>query len=213
MFKKEFKAKNQTQVKSSDRKKLRQQIQDSFPNVSDEILSLIIPTGKNDDFVSCKLLLNSGEDVTVYLSNKTPWFFTLFDRTTKKESILPTVYFLWKCPALIELKFRTHRQVFDKLFNGADLMLPGVIVPSGIVDLKTFAGVQRDQLCVICLENNRYPIAVGHTAMDGEDMYMSGMKGRAVTILHIYQDLLWNFGPKSEAPFEEESQEPASKGM
>ena len=202
MFRKDFKAKSQTQVKSSDRKKLRQQFQEFYPQINEEILSLIVPIGKNDDLTSCKLLLHSGDDAMLYSTNKIPWFFSIEDRSTKRERLYPTVYLLWKCPDLIELKFRTHRQVFTKLLNGADLMLPGVIVPSGVVTLDTFRHVKRDDLCSICLDDNRFPIGIGLTALDGEDMYMSGMKGRAVILLHLYQDVLWNFGPKSEAPYE-----------
>ena len=204
MFRKDFKAKGQTQVKSSERKKLRQQLQETYPTLNDELLSQIVPTGKGDDFSSCKLALSTGDDVMVYSTNKTPWFFTQDDPETKKERILPTVYLLWKCPELFRTKFRTHRQVFGKLLNGADLMLPGLIIPAGGVTLETFRHVKRNELCAICLEDNRYPIALAQTTMDGEDMYMSGMKGRGMLILHLYQDALWNFGPKSDVPYEKE---------
>jgi hypothetical protein len=43
--------------------------------------------------------------------------------------------------------------------------------------------------------------------MDGEDMYMSGMKGRGVVLLHLYQDALWNIGPRSEVPYEKEQRQ------
>jgi hypothetical protein len=38
-------------------------------------------------------------------------------------------------------------------------------------------------------------------------MYMSGMKGRGILTLHLYQDALWNIGPRSEVPYEKEQQE------
>ncbi|CAF4274259.1 unnamed protein product, partial [Rotaria magnacalcarata] len=79
MFRKDFKAKGHTQVKSSDRKKLRQQIQQLYPALNDDILSLIIPTGKGEDFTSCKISLSTGDDILVYSSNKTPWFFVVED--------------------------------------------------------------------------------------------------------------------------------------
>ncbi|CAF1410153.1 unnamed protein product, partial [Rotaria sordida] len=65
MFRKDFKSKGHTQVKSSDRKKLRQQIQQIYPTLNDDILSLIIPTGKGEDFTSCKLLLSTGDEILV----------------------------------------------------------------------------------------------------------------------------------------------------
>ena len=204
MFRKDFKSKGYTQVKSSDRKKLRQQLQQNYPILNEELLSLIVPTGKGEDFTSCKLLLSTGDDIVVYSTNKIPWFFIVEDQATKTERILPTVYFLWKCPDLLPLKFHTPRQVFSKLMNGADLMLPGLILPPGGVTLQTFRHVKRDDLCSICLDDNRYPIGIGQTTMDGEDMYMSGMKGRGVVPLHLYQDALWNIGPRSEVPYEKE---------
>ncbi|CAF1402779.1 unnamed protein product [Adineta ricciae] len=205
MFRKDFKSKGNTQVKSSDRKKLRQQFQQTFPSIPDDILSLIIPLGKGEDFTSCKLLLSTGDDIFVYSTNKTPWFFVVEDIENKKERILPTVYLLWKYPDLLSLKFHTHKHVFSKLMNGADLMLPGLILPPGGITLYTFRHIKRDDLCAICLDDNRYPIGIGQTTMDGEDMYMSGMKGRGIALIHLYQDALWNFGPRSEVPYEKES--------
>ena len=205
MFRKDFKSKGHTQVKSSDRKKLRQQLQETFPGVlTDDLLACIAPTGKGEDFTACKLVLSTGDDAIVYSTNKIPWFFVVEEPRSKTERILPTVYFLWKCPDLLPLKFHTPKPVFNKLLNGADLMLPGVILPPGDVTLQTFRHVRRDALCSICLEDNRYPIGLGQTTMDGEDMYMSGMKGRGVALIHLYQDALWNFGPRTETPYEAE---------
>lgn len=207
MFRKDFKPKGQTQVKSSDRKKLRQQIQQVYPTLNDDLVSLIVPTGKGEDFTSCKASLSTGDDIMIYSTNKVPWFFITEDKTSKTERILPTVYLLWKCPDLITLKFHTHRHVFNNLINGADLMLPGLILPPGSVIPQTFRHVQRDQLCSICLDDNRYPIGIGQTTMDGDDMYMSGMKGRGIVLIHLYQDALWNFGPRTEVPYEKEARQ------
>jgi translation initiation factor 2D len=207
MFRKDFKSKGYTQVKSSDRKKLRQQLQQIYPTLTDDILSSVVPTGKGEDFTSCKLLLSTGEDILVYSTNKTPWFFTVEDKSSKTERILPTVYLLWKCPDLLTLKFHTHKHVFNKLMNGADLMLPGLILSPCSVTPQTFRHVKRDDLCTICLDDNRYPIGIGQTTMDGDDMYMSGMKGRGVILIHIYQDTLWNIGPRTETPYEKEQQQ------
>ena len=207
MFRKDFKSKGHTQVKSSDRKKLRQQLQQSYPILDEELLSLIVPTGKGEDCTSCKLLLSTGDDIVVYSTNKIPWFFLVEDPSSKTERILPTVYLLWKCPDLLPLKFHTPKYVFSKLINGADLMLPGLILPPGSVTLQTFRHVKRDDLCSICLDDNRYPIGIGQTTMDGEDMYMSGMKGRGVALLHLYQDALWNIGPRSDVPYEKEQRQ------
>ena len=109
------------------------------------------------------------------------------------------------------------KENFRNFSNFSDLMLPGVIV-KGQVNLYTFKGIQKDSLCCICLAGNklksyklkillillhlvlRVPIAIGRTSMCGEDMYMSGMRGKCVTILHIYQDQLWALGDQSIQP-------------
>lgn len=63
------------------------------------------------------------------------------------------MYFLWKFPDILP-KFYTHHSVFNKLANGADLMLPGVIV-DGEINLYTFKNIKKDDLCCICLSDNR----------------------------------------------------------
>lgn len=44
------------------------------------------------------------------------------------------------------------------------------------------------------------PIAVGSSVLSSASMVTSGMKGKGVNILHIYQDHLWEFGSKSKPP-------------
>lgn len=44
------------------------------------------------------------------------------------------------------------------------------------------------------------PIAIGKTALSGEDMYMSAMRGRGVNVIHIYKDNLWSLGDQSIMP-------------
>jgi translation initiation factor 2D len=48
----------------------------------------------------------------------------------------------------------------------------------------------------------RVPVGIGKTYLSGEDMYMSAMKGKCLSILHIYQDNLWALGDQSiQVPF------------
>ena len=44
------------------------------------------------------------------------------------------------------------------------------------------------------------PIAIGTTALSGEDMYMSAMRGCGIRILHIFKDYLWALGDQSLQP-------------
>ncbi|XP_059509355.1 eukaryotic translation initiation factor 2D isoform X2 [Stegostoma tigrinum] len=104
------------------------------------------------------------------------------------------VYTLWSCPDLLAA-FTTWPVVLTKLAGGADLMLPGVVVPSsGLPEL------QQGDLCAINLVENRAPVAIGLVTMPTTDMLATGMKGKGVTILHTYLDLLWAFGEKTSPP-------------
>lgn len=53
-----------------------------------------------------------------------PLFFDIPD----KECIIPSIFLLWKFPNLLP-KFYTYGAVSQKLISGADLMLPGIIIP------------------------------------------------------------------------------------
>ncbi|KAF0877140.1 EIF2D factor, partial [Crocuta crocuta] len=60
------------------------------------------------------------------------------------------VYTLWSCPDLLPV-FTTWPLVLEKLVGGADLMLPGLVVPpAGLPQ------VQKGDLCAIALLGNRY---------------------------------------------------------
>ena len=58
------------------------------------------------------------------------------------------VYALWKCPGFVP-NFTTHKFVFSRLQNGADLMLPGVMIPKA-----GFLNFNRDQACSINVSSN-----------------------------------------------------------
>ncbi len=131
-----------------------------------------------------------------YFIDKIPYLFKI----DKQERFIPTVYFLWKFPNILP-KFYTHKEVFNKyLLNGADLMLPGLIIPNNnneTINLYTFKHINKNELYSLCLNGNDAPIAIGLTCLSGEDMYMSGMRGKCLNILHLYQDNLWSMGDRS----------------
>uniref|UniRef100_A0A8C9JUB3 Eukaryotic translation initiation factor 2D n=1 Tax=Panthera tigris altaica TaxID=74533 RepID=A0A8C9JUB3_PANTA len=93
-------------------------------------------------------------------------------------------YTLWSYPDLLPA-FTTWPPVLEKLVGGADLMLPGLVVPpAGLPQ------VQKGDLCAIALLGNRAPVAVGVAAMSTAEMLTSGLKGRGFSVLHTYQDHL-----------------------
>lgn len=86
MFLKPFKIKNNTPLKTSDVKKLRQRIQKEFPNT---IPDLLIPPKSN---VSVMKLITYGDFQTnVYCADKLPMFFE-----NEENKLVPTVYSLWQ---------------------------------------------------------------------------------------------------------------------
>nr|XP_036871095.1 eukaryotic translation initiation factor 2D isoform X2 [Manis javanica] len=188
-------------------RKLRADVTATFPTLGTDQISELVP-GKEELNV-VKLYTHRGEVVTVYVSGGNPILFEL------EKNLYPTgkvtlvmgllavsifwvslwaVYTLWSYPDLLPT-FTTWPLVLEKLVGGADLMLPGVVVPpAGLPQ------VQQGDLCAIALVGNRAPVAVGVAAMSTAQMLTSGLKGRGFSVLHTHQDHLWRSGDKSSPP-------------
>ncbi|KAJ1822944.1 hypothetical protein LPJ56_000472 [Coemansia sp. RSA 2599] len=123
------------------------------------------------------------------------WFKAEPHSGNKTQMLFPTVYTLWKFPGMLPILW-TPQMVVEKLIGGADLMVPGVMVPSGgLPDLKSGAVV------AICCPGNLAAQAVGTLAMDTNDIRgVAGAKGKAVLISHTYKDHLWQSGSKDTLP-------------
>lgn len=186
MFAKPFRVKSNTVIKGSDRRKLKADISAAFPALSADELSELVPNKEELNVV--KVYAHKGDAVTLYVLNKNPLFFEL------EKCLYPTVYVLWRFPALLPA-FTTWPPVLQKLTGGADLMLPGVVVP-----LSGLPHVNQGDCCAVKVVHNRAPVAVGTAAVSSTEMQSSGMKGRGVCVLHTYMDTLWAFGDKSGPP-------------
>uniref|UniRef100_A0A7N8XZN3 Eukaryotic translation initiation factor 2D n=1 Tax=Mastacembelus armatus TaxID=205130 RepID=A0A7N8XZN3_9TELE len=186
MFVRPFRVKSNTVIKGSDRRKLRADISAAFPSLSADELSELVPNKEELNVV--RIYAHKGDAVTIYVLNKNPLFFEL------EKRLYPTVYVLWRLPALLQT-FRTWPPVLQKLIGGADLMLPGVVVPS-----SGLPKVDQGDCCAVSVVNNRAPVAVGTAAVSSAEMNNLGMKGRGVCVLHTYMDNLWAFGDKSGPP-------------
>ncbi|KAM5238606.1 eukaryotic translation initiation factor 2D isoform 1-T1 [Ctenodactylus gundi] len=185
MFAKAFRVKSNTAIKGSDRRKLRTDVTSAFPTLGTDQVSELIP-GKEELNVM-KLYTHKGVAVTVYTSGN-PILFEL------EKNLYPTVYTLWSYPDLLPT-FTTWPLVLEKLVGGADLMLPGLVVPpAGLPQ------VQKGNLCAIALVGNRAPVAIGVAAMSTAEMLTAGLKGKGFSVLHTYQDHLWQSGDKSCPP-------------
>ncbi|XP_053281457.1 eukaryotic translation initiation factor 2D [Pleuronectes platessa] len=186
MFSKPLRVKSNTVIKGSDRRKLKADISASFPSLSADELSELVPNKEELNVV--KVYAHKGDAVTLYVLHKNPLFFEV------EKRLYPTVYVLWRYPALLPT-FKTWSPVIQKLIGGADLMLPGVVVPS-----SGLPNVKRGDCCAVASVNNIAPVAVGTAALSSADMHGSGMKGRGVCVIHTYMDNLWAFGDKSGPP-------------
>ncbi|KAF9433851.1 hypothetical protein BGZ76_008895 [Entomortierella beljakovae] len=203
MFKKPVSSlKSFSPLRSSDKRRLRDEILNSFPSLRDmdpindtPINAIITPEGLQ----SAKFTSYIEEPGTLYTDSEgTPLWFKI--SSSKKDSlIVPTIYTLWKFPTLIPA-LTTWNPVVDKLRNGADLMIPGVITAGDtyVPDLNEGA------LVVILARGNKYPLAIGTMATPGNVIASSRgtipPKGKAVHILHVHQDQLWAIGNKPDFP-------------
>lgn len=186
MFEKAFRVKSNTVIKGSDRRKLKSEISAAFPSLSPDHVSELVPN--KDELNVVKIYSHKGDAVTFYVLHKNPIFFQL------EKQLYPTVYALWRYPEMLPA-LKTWPAVLQKLAGGADLMLPGVVVPpDGLPE------VTRGDCCAITVVGNMAPVAVGTVTMSNVDMRNSGMKGKGVNVLHTYMDQLWAFGDKSSPP-------------
>ncbi|KAF9958119.1 hypothetical protein BGZ72_000863 [Mortierella alpina] len=203
MFKKPVASlKSFSPLRSSDRRRLRDEILAAFPALKDmepindtPVNAIIAPEGLQ----SAKFTSYIEEPGTLYTDGEgTPLWFKI--SSSKKDSmIVPTIYMLWRFPLLIP-GLTTWNPVVDKLRNGADLMIPGVITAGStpVPDLDEGA------LVVIRARGNQYPLAVGTMATPGSVIASSRgslpPRGKAVHILHVHLDQLWAMGSKVDLP-------------
>ena len=70
--------------------------------------------------------------------------------------------------------------IVKKLQNGADLMIPGIVLPKGVdgFEVKTYGVFPRGQPCTVATADNSAVAAVGTMAVDNVDLYMSAGRGK-----------------------------------
>ncbi|XP_039258867.2 eukaryotic translation initiation factor 2D-like [Styela clava] len=188
MFVKPFRTKTNVAIKGSDRKRLRSDLAKLIgEGISSENLSELVPN--KEEMTVMKLYSHKGENILVYCLKKSPIVF-------EHEHILyPTVYTAWRFPTLLPC-FTTQPPVFERLFAGADLMLPGIIIPS-----SGLPKVQKGQVVAVNVLGNKAPLAVGYALLSSKDMVeLAGMKGKGIKIMHTFGDHLWMAGDKEQPP-------------
>ncbi|EIN05785.1 hypothetical protein PUNSTDRAFT_145708 [Punctularia strigosozonata HHB-11173 SS5] len=173
-------------VRSSDRRKLKQTVVQTFGLQAEEG-DLLVPEGLK----SVKFTTHRKERGVAYLaSDGDPLWFTI----GKDEDLIPTVYTLWKHPGLLPF-LTTTPAVIPILIVGADLRIAGVVRHA-----PTLASKQ-----LVCVNEHHdgklgYPLAVGHMEVDSDKLRSENDKGTAVRILHTWQDELWALGSKRGPP-------------
>ncbi|KAF8246636.1 hypothetical protein K440DRAFT_602077 [Wilcoxina mikolae CBS 423.85] len=204
MFKKKPNIKPLSPLRSSDRRKIAQQIiQDlsyTAPPSSPEeastgeaaLRNLLFPDGTS----SAKFTTTHGPDLTPV--NGTLYFGTHADSDERplwvrvnraSPELFPTVYTLWRNPGLLPL-LHTHPPVIERLCDGADLMIPGLIGPPFPEEAKVGALVG-----IASSERPTVPVAVGVCEVDvGRLEKAVGEKGRAVKVLHWVGDEVFKHG-------------------
>lgn len=99
--------------------------------------------------------------------------------------LAPTLTTLWAHPALLPALV-IPAGVSHFLVGGADLMLPGVLVPDG--GLPPFAA---GALLAVRVAGNPAPLALGVALLSSAAAAEGGMRGRGVRVVHHYGDELW----------------------
>ncbi|KAK7470327.1 hypothetical protein VKT23_001758 [Stygiomarasmius scandens] len=193
MFKKPLhNLKTSAPLRSSDRRKLKQRVINSF-SISAEDADVLVPDG----ILSIKFSTHLDEHGVAYLSpDGDPVWFTIGKGS---EDLIPTVYTLWKNTKLLPF-VSTPKAVIPILVGGADLMIPGIIHCS--------TSLREGQLVSVSKYERKGdtptlspPLAVGTMAVSSDQLHDGGKeKGKGVLILHTWKDYLWGMGSKIDAP-------------
>ncbi|KAJ9617272.1 hypothetical protein H2200_000993 [Cladophialophora chaetospira] len=219
MFKKKPQIKNLSPLRSSDRRKLADQIiaeykihvpkLDEIDNTATEsqatsnqptpALSSIRTSLIPETCLSARFTTHAGASATlvsgaVYVgAHLGQEERILWIQYGKDSRLYPTVYTLWHNPGLTPL-LHTQDLVVEKLRTGADLMTPGLVGgPPWPEGAKTGAVV-----AVAGLERPSVPVWVGACKIDVSRLgRVQGAKGAAVEGIHWEGDEIWNWSQHS----------------
>ena len=181
-------------MKSSDKRKFKADIKKKFTYFSDPDIDLNDLIPNKEELLVTKIETFKGDAVLLYSRGKNVLFFELM----KDKLIFPTLWTLWQHPGLLPT-MTTYAPVVEKLANGADLMLPGIIVDESL-GMTAFGKINKDDSLSVNLSENKASVAIGMAALSSEDMYMSGKRGKALKIMHCYGDQLYLHYGKPQLP-------------
>ncbi|KAM0818185.1 putative SUI1 domain-containing protein [Seiridium cardinale] len=212
MFKKRPEIKNLSPLRSSDRRKLADQIIQDYEiqvpsqdppgedattphtTVSSLRNSLLPESTSSARFTTTSGPSQSLVSGTLYVGTHADqeerilWF-----QHGKNAKLIPTVYTLWQNPNIVPLLHTPEFVVEEKLSHGSDLMIPGLVKASSASwDPRAIKGAV---VAVAGISKDTVPLWVGTCDIDvaklGDDL--RGQKGIAVKGLHWAGDELWSW--------------------
>lgn len=166
-----------------DVKRLRAQLMDEYPPLTKRMLDKVLPKDSEVNLLKCS------NGTSIYVPGDGPPAF--FDDGF--GAVYPTLFTLWKLPPFMP-QLVTHGPVSKFLLPkersaGADMMLPGVIVPD-----EGLGSFKEGQKRCMMVQGNDMPFAVGRMLVSDADITRTGMKDKGMAILHVYRDSLWTYG-------------------
>jgi len=182
MYKKQFSVQTQNLLSKKDLKGLKTQLVEQFPGLEEKDVDHLLPEGQ------VKVLKLDNRCLLYAEGDKAPVFFDAEGR----GDVYPTMMALWQYPYMMP-ELTIHPPVSKFVLNGADLMLPGVLVPANGV--AGFGAVSKGQKRCIKIEGNPYPIAIGKMLVN--QTQMEKLKGKGLEVLHVYKDALWAYAGKA----------------
>lgn len=176
MYKKPFAVQGHNLLSKKDLKALKAQLVEEYPGLPGEAIDQLLPDGQ------VKAVKLDSRCLLYQVGDAPPSFF---DAEARGE-IFPCLTTLWQYPYMMQ-ELTIHAPVSKFVLNGADLMLPGVIVPAN--GIASFGSVAKNQKRCIKIEGNPYPIAVGKMLVN--QAQMEKLKGKGMEVLHVFKDCLW----------------------
>lgn len=213
MFKKKPTIKPAAPLRSSDRRKLADQIIQDYQlkgplpecqtpeekaeatNAHTQLRNSLLP----DNIQSARFTTTHGPDLkqvsgTVYVGHhdgeeaRILWFQI-------EKAIYPSVYTLWRNPDVVPL-LHTPNIVIEKLQGGADLMTPGL---AGGPPFPKRAK-QGSVVAIAGTDKPSVPVAVGVCDVDVSGLQnVVGVRGRAVENMHWAGDELWSYSTNARS--------------
>ncbi|KAH8582993.1 translation initiation factor SUI1 family [Cryptosporidium sp. chipmunk genotype I] len=112
-----------------------------------------------------------------------PWLFEF-----NMDRLFPTMHFLWIHSSLISIpSIVILRNAKQFIFNGADLMAGGIIFEL----TKDIKSIRRDQIWTIKCVGDHFPIAIGTSLVDWDDISdQNSRKGKVLKVIHHCNDTL-----------------------